>query len=77
MLASFVTLDGGHGMMGTKERAFALLCNRSLETLVPADHFYRDLNASLIWPSTVTWSAAPIRKADDLRSIPSSSSSSN
>ncbi len=34
-------------MMGTKERAFALLCNRSLETLVPADHFYRDLNAKL------------------------------
>ena len=32
---------------GTKEQAFAPLCNRSLETLVPADHFYRHLEAQL------------------------------
>src|SRR3712207_221813 len=34
-------------MMGTKERAFAPLCNRSLEDLVPADNFYRHLVAKL------------------------------
>ena len=34
-------------MMGTKERAFAPLCNRSLEDLVPASHFYRHLEAKL------------------------------
>jgi len=34
-------------MMGTKERAFGPLCNRSLETLVPADHFYRHLHTTL------------------------------
>src|ERR671933_172556 len=34
-------------MMGTKERAFGPLCHRSLETLVPADHFYRHLDAKL------------------------------
>src|SRR4051812_46225463 len=34
-------------MLGTKERAFAPLCNRSLEELVPADHFYRHLEAKL------------------------------
>ena len=34
-------------MMGTKERAFGPLCNRSLETLVPADHFYRHLDTTL------------------------------
>jgi transposase len=34
-------------MMGTKERAFAPLCNLSLEALVPADHFYRHLDAKL------------------------------
>jgi transposase len=34
-------------MMGTKERAFAPLCNLSLETLVPGDHFYRHLEAKL------------------------------
>jgi transposase len=34
-------------MMGTKERAFAPLCNRSLETLVPLGHCYRDLDAKL------------------------------
>src|SRR5215211_3247020 len=34
-------------MMGTKERAFAPLCNRSLEDLVPAGHFYRHLEAKL------------------------------
>ena len=34
-------------MMGTKERAFAPLCNLSLEALVPADHFYRHLEAKL------------------------------
>ena len=34
-------------MMGTKARAFAPLCNRSLEELVPADHFYRRLEAQL------------------------------
>src|SRR5215213_2761724 len=34
-------------MMGTKERAFGPLCNLSVETLVPADHFYRHLDAKL------------------------------
>src|ERR671938_219589 len=34
-------------MMGTKERAFEPLCHRSLERLVPADHFYRHLDAKL------------------------------
>jgi transposase len=34
-------------MMGTKERAFGRLCNLSIETLVPADHFYRHLEAKL------------------------------
>jgi len=34
-------------MMGTKERAFAPLCNRSLEDLVPATNFYRYLEAKL------------------------------
>ena len=34
-------------MMGAKERTFAPLCNRSLETLVPRGHFYRHLDANL------------------------------
>ena len=34
-------------MMGTKGRDFAPLCNLSIETLVPADHFYRPLEAKL------------------------------
>src|SRR5215207_4660108 len=34
-------------MMGTKERAFAPLCNRSIEDLVPADNFYRHLISKL------------------------------
>jgi len=34
-------------MMGTKERAFAPLCNRSLEDLMPAANFYRRLEAGL------------------------------
>ena len=34
-------------MMGAKERSFAPLCSRSLEDLVPADHFYRHLEAAL------------------------------
>ena len=33
-------------MMGSKERIFAPLCNRSIEDLVPADNFYRHLEAS-------------------------------
>src|SRR5438093_7447339 len=33
--------------MGTKERAFGPLCNLSLETLVPPDHFYRHLGSTL------------------------------
>ena len=33
--------------MGTKARAFAPLCNRSIEDLVPANHFYRHLEARL------------------------------
>src|ERR671914_979220 len=37
----------GYAMMGTKARAFAPLCNRSLENLVPADNFYRHLEATL------------------------------
>ncbi len=34
-------------MMGTKVRAFAPLCNRSIEDLVPAGNFYRHLQAKL------------------------------
>src|SRR3954466_4448109 len=34
-------------MMGTKARSFAPLCNRSVEDLVPADNFYRHLEAKL------------------------------
>jgi hypothetical protein len=34
-------------MLGIKGRAFAPLCNLSIETLVPADHFYRHLDAKL------------------------------
>jgi hypothetical protein len=34
-------------MMGTKLRAFAPLCNRSLEDLVPTSNFYRHLEAKL------------------------------
>jgi hypothetical protein len=30
-------------MMGSKQRSFAPLINRSLEDLVPPDHFYRHL----------------------------------
>src|SRR4051794_3133666 len=38
---------GGGAMMGTKLRAFAPLCNRSLEHLVPADNFDRHLEDKL------------------------------
>ena len=38
---------GSRAGRGTKVRAFAPLCNRSLEDLVPADHFYRHLEAKL------------------------------
>ncbi len=34
-------------MMGKKERSFAPLINRSLEELVPPDHFYRHLERTL------------------------------
>src|SRR3712207_7763771 len=34
-------------MMGTKERAFAPLCNLSVEALVPPGNFYRHLEATL------------------------------
>jgi transposase len=34
-------------MMGTKERVFSPLCNRSLEDLVPFGNFYRHLKAKL------------------------------
>jgi hypothetical protein len=34
-------------MMGSKERTFAPLCNRSIEDLVPADNFYPHLDAKL------------------------------
>ena len=34
-------------MMGSKARAFAPLCNCSLEELVPARNFYRHLEAKL------------------------------
>src|SRR5436190_3790969 len=34
-------------MMGTKARSFAPLCNCSVEDLVPADNFYRHLEAKL------------------------------
>ena len=34
-------------MMGTKARAFAPLCNRSIEDLVPAGNFYRHLETKL------------------------------
>ena len=34
-------------MLRAKERAFAPLCNLTVEDLVPADHFYRQLEAKL------------------------------
>jgi hypothetical protein len=34
-------------MMGIKERAFAPLANVTLDDLVPADHFYRQVERSL------------------------------
>src|SRR3712207_4458521 len=34
-------------MLRVKERAFAPLCNLTIEDLVPADHFYRHLEAKL------------------------------
>src|SRR4051795_10387611 len=34
-------------MMGIKVRSFAPLCNRAVEDLVPADNFYRHLEAQL------------------------------
>src|SRR5687768_16263237 len=34
-------------MLRVKARAFAPLCNLSLEELVPVDHFYRHLDAKL------------------------------
>jgi transposase len=34
-------------MMGSKAREFAPICNRSLEELVPADNFYRHVEAAL------------------------------
>jgi transposase len=34
-------------VLGIKGRSFAPLCNRSLEALVPADHFYRRVEAKL------------------------------
>ena len=34
-------------MLGIKHRSFTSLCNRSLEELVPADNFYRHLEAKL------------------------------
>ena len=34
-------------MMGTKERSFGLLPSVTLEELVPPDHFYRHLEATL------------------------------
>ena len=40
--------EGGPGaMMGTKQRAFAPIVAVSLEALVPADHFYRQLQRTL------------------------------
>ena len=67
-------------MMGTKERAFAPLCNRSIEDLVPPGNFYRHLNAKLDLGFvrelvSSTYSAAPIRNADDRPSTRGSSSS--
>jgi hypothetical protein len=34
-------------MMGSKQRSFAPLIKRSLEDLVPPDHFYRHLERTL------------------------------
>jgi transposase len=34
-------------MMGTKIRSFAPLCTRSIEDLVPANNFYRHVEAKL------------------------------
>src|SRR5919205_2722538 len=34
-------------MLRAKERVFAPLCNLTIEDLVPADHFYRHLEAKL------------------------------
>src|SRR5262249_37953445 len=38
---------GAFGLLRVKEREFAPLCNLSIEDLVPADHFYRFLDAKL------------------------------
>jgi len=45
MVTSIMRED--RSMMGTKERSFAPLCNRSIEDLVPANNFYRYLEAKL------------------------------
>jgi hypothetical protein len=37
-------------VLGIKERSFTPLCNLSLETLVPANHFYRYLDTKLDLP---------------------------
>jgi transposase len=47
MVTASSILASEAAMMGSKERAFAPLCNLSLEALVPADHFYRHLEATL------------------------------
>ena len=69
--------QGARAMMGTKERAFAPRCNRSLEELVPVDSFYRVLEAKLNLDFVRDWSEIPIRHAGDHPSIRGSSSSSS
>ena len=54
-------------MLGIKERAFAPLCNLSIETLVPADHFYRHLEAKLDLGFVRAW----VRDLDADRGRPS------
>src|SRR5438876_1106611 len=52
-------------MMGSKERQFAPLCNQSIEDLVPADHFYRHLDAKL----DLSFAATKVRANADIDSL--------
>jgi transposase len=46
-LCSPSPLQGSLPILRAKTRAFAPLCNLAVEDLVPADHFYRHLEATL------------------------------
>ena len=46
-------------MLRAKERAFAPLCNLTVEDLVPADHFYRHVESKLDLAFVRPWGFAP------------------